>query len=169
MPMKRPSSPMLHAAPARRELVPLAVVADHVAREYLAGAELRSVRLKLRLRSTPLVLGDTAALFRVLANLLENAIASAPPATTVLVEIDSAGPRATIDILDEGPGVPLELRQVVFQPFYTTTADAGGLGLTVARSIVHSHGGQIGFVDCGYGHVRVELPCAISPVAERLN
>ena len=53
--------------------------------------------------------------------------------------------RITIEITDSGPGVPVELRERVFEAFFTTKpAGSGtGLGLSVARAIVHRHGGLL--------------------------
>ncbi len=48
-----------------------------------------------------------------------------------------------IAISDTGPGVPLEVRERLFEPFVTSKKDSTGLGLAIARSIVEAHGGTI--------------------------
>ena len=73
MPSKRPSSPQLQAVPIRRELVSLAVVAANVGRELTPEAWARDVRIKVRMRATPAVLGDPAELFRALSCLVDSA------------------------------------------------------------------------------------------------
>ena len=60
-------------------------------------------------------------------------------------------------IADDGPGIPPELRQRVFDPFFTTRPDGTGLGLTVCARIVADHGGAIHIGDSALGGALVEL------------
>ena len=73
-------------------------------------------------------------------------------ATTILLPIESpwnplqlAGRRVLIEVTDRGPGVPIALRERIFEPFYTTKpAGVGtGLGLSVSKAIVQRHGGVL--------------------------
>jgi len=169
MPTKRPSSPELHAVPVRREVVELTVVAENVARELTPEALERDVRIKLRARGAPAVLGDPTELFRALACLVGNSIRHAPRGTTVLLQVEAASGRALVDVLDEGAAVAAGLRAVVFQPFFVASPEQGGLAFTTARNIVHGHGGQIAFVECDFGHVRVELPLAVDDTPPARN
>ncbi len=100
--------------------------------------------------------GDQAAwvhaevdrLEQVLLNLIQNAIHSVSesdqPGGTVRVTVRSDGrARVCIAVEDDGPGIPDELRERIFEPFYTTRKQGTGLGLSLARRIVEYHGGQL--------------------------
>jgi len=67
-----------------------------------------------------------------------------------------------IDVADTGPGIPPDIRDRIFVPFFTTKSRGTGLGLPTARRLVDAHGGRIAF-DCPRGGgtvVTIELPCA---------
>lgn len=91
---------------------------------------------------------------QALLNILMNALDAAPGGSTVVVVTSDAQgtggrPAVCIEILDEGPGIPSELRQQVFKPFFTrhakpTGANGTGLGLFIARQNINDHGGEIG-------------------------
>ncbi|MGA0032643.1 MAG: sensor histidine kinase [Burkholderiales bacterium] len=90
--------------------------------------------------------GRPQALKRCLANLLENAIKYGGTAKVV---IDDNAERLQISILDEGPGLPPDQLEKVFEPFYrvegSRNRDTGGtgLGLAIAKNVVELHGGRI--------------------------
>lgn len=114
--------------------------------------------------SVPVAMGDKA-LGRVIANLLGNALRYGERA---VVRIEADGPRAVLVIEDEGPGIPPEERERVFEPFHRLEAsrnrDSGGtgLGLTIVRRLVERHGGRIALGSSRHGGlaVRVLLPRA---------
>ena len=56
-------------------------------------------------------------------------------------------PGVAIDFEDEGPGVPRDLREQIFNPFFTTKRDGVGLGLSIVSKIIDEHGGSIRLVD----------------------
>jgi len=92
------------------------------------------------------VQGVTKLLRRVMRNLLENARRYA--AGDITVSLGLAGDQAEIRVCDRGPGVPLELRERIFEPFYrlpgATERDGGvGLGLALVKSITLRHGGVV--------------------------
>jgi len=87
---------------------------------------------------------DRALMRRVLANLVRNAIdASRPARARVHLGIARARDRAVLTVADEGPGIPQELRERVFDPYFTTRHDGTGLGLAIVKKIVLQHGGEI--------------------------
>ena len=63
---------------------------------------------------------------------------------------DKETPQAAIvlEIVDNGPGIPEDIRERIFEPFFTTRETGTGLGLAIVRQIVHSHGGEISLLDC---------------------
>ncbi|MEZ4360364.1 MAG: ATP-binding protein [Kofleriaceae bacterium] len=84
-------------------------------------------------------------LLQVLTNLLDNAAQAAGPGGWVEVSARTRDGALTIEVGDSGPGVPLELRERVFQPFFTTKPPGvgTGLGLPLSRDIAHRHGGRL--------------------------
>jgi signal transduction histidine kinase len=100
-------------------------------------------------------------LTQVLTNLLENAIHAAGPRGWVEIRTSATGNQFTIELSDSGGGVPLALRERVFEPFFTTKPSGvgTGLGLPLARDIVHRHGGTLEIRDRGsHACFVVELP-----------
>jgi nitrogen fixation/metabolism regulation signal transduction histidine kinase len=87
---------------------------------------------------------DRALMRRVLSNLVRNAIdASRPARARVHLGVARARDRAVLTVGDEGPGIPEELRERVFDPYFTTRHDGTGLGLAIVKKIVLQHGGEI--------------------------
>jgi signal transduction histidine kinase len=123
---------------------------DQVVAEWKEQAGARGVRIELEPGSPGLVLRvDAERMRQVLANLLANAIRHSPDVGRVLISARADGARARLEIADEGPGIPAEDLERVFERFYRSdparSADAGGagLGLAIARWIVELHGGTI--------------------------
>ncbi len=115
---------------------------------------------------------DRQMMRRVIDNLLRNALealagegASKPgrPAPRVTVEAEAlAGrERARIVVRDNGPGIPAEAREHIFEPYFTTKATGTGLGLAIVKKIVLEHGGEIEVDSSPEGSIfRIELPMA---------
>lgn len=97
----------------------------------------------------PAVTVDEDRLQLVFANLLTNAIRHSPPGAAVTVRAATVGGDVRVEVLDEGPGIPAELRDVIFDKFAqgADTPGGAGLGLSIAREIVTAHGGTIGVDD----------------------
>ena len=101
------------------------------------------------------VTGDRDRLLQVVANLLSNAAKYSPPGSRVTVSVTAsvgkAGGRLRVEISDNGPGIPREFRNRIFQKFSqadssdTRKKGGSGLGLSIAKAIVEYHGGEIGF------------------------
>ena len=94
------------------------------------------------------ILADRALLFRILFNLGRNAFDAG--ATHVAVRASEEPAAIAVDVVDDGPGVPEELRARLFQPFARGGRPGGsGLGLTIVRDLVQAHGGDITLVSNG--------------------
>lgn len=106
---------------------------------------------------------DGPKIEQVLSNLLSNAHQAAPE-SAVLVGVGRAQGVLSIEVRDRGPGVPLEQRERIFEPFHTTRTRGTGLGLAISRRIVEQHGGRIEIFDSppGGGCFRVVLPATSS-------
>lgn len=100
---------------------------------------------------------------RALANLVRNAIDHGGGSGTITVAVDGSG---GIEVRDEGPGIPPEERENVFQPFYRLQPQSrgAGLGLNLARQIAELHGGTVRILDGAWrgARLRMELPTSSS-------
>ncbi len=147
---------------ARAE-VDLGDVAARVAARSARQAAAAGVELVADPSPAP-VRGDPALLERAVANLVENGLKYAPRGSHVIVRCARDGGRATVEVEDDGPGIPPEHAEHVFERFYRADAargrDAGaGLGLPIARAIAEAHGGRLELVRAAPGALfRVTLP-----------
>lgn len=103
----------------------------------------------------PTVTGDPVQLRAVLQNLVANAAKFTRPGVPARIEIDSTrvGERWRIEVCDQGPGIPDDQQERVFQPLARVNEDVegSGIGLSTCRRIVEAHGGRIGLVNAAYG------------------
>ena len=111
------------------------------------------------------VRADASQLRRALLNLARNASGAmhGRAGDVVLTAAGTeGGARVRIEVRDRGPGVPAELREKIFAPFFTTREKGTGLGLAFVREIVRDHGGEVSVADApGGGAIfRIELPAA---------
>lgn len=111
-------------------------------------AAARGVKLESFVQSTPLpIKGDRVQLQQVLINLMTNAMdamSQNPSAAHVIsVNADRADKFAIISVSDAGPGIPPDKLKKVFDPFFTTKSHGMGMGLSIARTIVEAHNGQL--------------------------
>jgi signal transduction histidine kinase len=95
----------------------------------------------------PEVMGDPEQLKEVLVNLIINACEEMKEGGTIMIEERLFGQRphqfAVLSLSDSGPGIPDELKEKVFQPFFTTKDEGTGLGLSIASRIIDEHGGRL--------------------------
>jgi signal transduction histidine kinase len=126
-------------------------------------AAARGVRVELLLEEDPppARIGPDA-LRQVLLNLTLNAIEASESGGTVRLTAAPCEGGVAIAVEDEGPGVPEPLRERLFEPFFSTKARAGGLGLAITRRLVEEAGGAIHVEDCTPrgARFRVTLPLA---------
>ncbi|MGI6285013.1 Signal transduction histidine-protein kinase AtoS [Moorella humiferrea] len=93
----------------------------------------------------PLLCLDPGQMKQVILNLTSNAIQATGPGGIVIISsyFDAANRQVVTTVEDNGPGIPPEKLNLIFEPFYTTKENGTGLGLTLSRRIVASHGGKI--------------------------
>jgi PAS domain S-box-containing protein len=110
---------------------------------------------------------DPAALHGVVLNLLQNAASATQGPGRVQVDIGRETDRSWLRVRDDGEGIPEELKEKVFEPFFTTRHGGSGLGLAVARHTVEQHGGRLSLEPAPGGgtDALVELPLHPSPDA----
>jgi signal transduction histidine kinase len=116
----------------------------------------------------PAIQGDPSAWRQVLFNLLRNALDASPRAGRIRVACRAANGQVTLEIEDDGPGIPEANRDRVFEPFFTTKGPGHGtgLGLAIVHRIVAAHGGTITIATSASGGARivVTVPAARDPV-----
>jgi two-component system sensor histidine kinase ChvG len=86
---------------------------------------------------------------QVITNFVDNALSFAPPGSRITVTGTQAGTRVRVSVADQGPGVPQDNIESVFERFYTERPEGesfgthSGLGLSISRQIIEAHGGRI--------------------------
>ncbi|MCD6058187.1 MAG: histidine kinase [Thermomicrobiales bacterium] len=149
-----------------REPVDLAALAREAAADFAAVAPDRP--FEQQLEDETVVLGDRIRLRQMIDNLLANAWTHTPTATPVRLSVRRRGQDAELVVADEGPGIPPQAQERVFERFWR--ADPGrtrqrggtGLGLAIVASIVAAHGGTVALASTpGRGTIfTVRLPLA---------
>ena len=121
------------------------------------------VRVTVEQESRASLWMDQARITRCLANLLKNAFEAVRSHGEIHLRFWDEGESLQIAVHDNGPGVPLEVRDRVFEPFVTFRKQGGtGLGLAIAKSVVEAHHGRI-WMDPGAGATfRISLPRRIT-------
>jgi two-component system sensor histidine kinase PilS (NtrC family) len=117
--------------------------------------------------SAPPVVADPDLLKLVFSNLFINGAHAMHGRGRISVSIESPAPWCRVAIRDEGPGIPADIRDKIFVPFFTTKSRGTGLGLPTAKRLIEAHQGTIS-VDCpsdGGTIVTVQLPLASSPAS----
>jgi len=93
--------------------------------------------------SLPEIMADTDMLYQSFLNILINAMQSMPSGGNIVIGIEANGKMVTVKIDDEGEGIPDELLEKIWDPFFTTKKKGTGLGLGIVKNIIESHGGSI--------------------------
>ena len=138
-----------------------------------ARAEARGFELRLTLDAAVRVRAGAGELEHVVLNLLTNALDAAgstelPPGRVSITTRCEQG-RALLTVADTGPGVPAELREVIFELLRGTNPHGMGLGLWLSRSIVERHGGRLQLLEGAAGQgacFEVELPRVTTAAAD---
>ena len=130
----------------RRPVAPRQLVDDALDAQRGVAADHQVVLVATVAPGLPAVSVDEDRLHLVFANLLTNAIRHSPPGAAVTARATAGAGAVRIEIRDEGPGIPPERREVIFDKFAQGSDAPGGagLGLSIAREIVVAHGGAIG-------------------------
>jgi two-component system sensor histidine kinase KdpD len=121
---------------------------DEVVAQALASLGERAAHVVTEVpESLPRIHTDAALLERAVANVIDNAVTFSPPGEPLRVQAAALGDRVELSIVDRGPGIRPEQRELVFQPFQRLgdqhTGTGVGLGLAVARGFVDALGGEL--------------------------
>jgi PAS domain S-box-containing protein len=141
---------------APTDLVPLVTTTAHLLSEDPA---LKEVDVEVE-GSAPTISADPDMLRIVFQNLLINGAHAMHGKGRIRVAIGAVDSRCQIAFIDSGPGIPTEIREKIFTPFFTTKTRGSGLGLPTAKRLIEAHNGQIA-IDCppaGGTAVVIRLP-----------
>ena len=122
-----------------------------------------NVTLKLELSKEPLpVRGDPSELLRTYINLVKNALEAVQDIDegTITFTARQEEDQAITEVIDNGPGIPLDVQDRIYEPSFSTKTSGAGLGLAIARQAVELSGGSISFsTELGQGTtMRIDLP-----------
>ncbi len=134
------------AVPLAEQSIALDVLTRNAIEETLALAEARRIDLGCIRLERAKVRGDSLHAFALIRNAIDNAVRYTPPGGWVDVSLVIDGEFALLAIEDTGPGIPLDLRERVFEPFFRilgTQQSGNGLGLAIVRSAAHALGGNV--------------------------
>jgi signal transduction histidine kinase len=150
----------------RPELAPVALrplVSALIARESGSGEGGPSIVLEVSDSDEPIASGDARQLQRAIGNVLRNAVRYARERVVIELWRDGPARQVVVEVRDDGPGIPLEHRQRVFEPFARVDASRSregggmGLGLAIARRIIDTHRGSIAIEDAPEGGARLVM------------
>jgi len=142
----------------------LAGIIDDVQRSLSGQAKQQGVRLESAVRPDPNVrlCTDVALLTEALLELGANALRVMSSGGTLEMSAETGTGQVVIEVRDQGPGIPDNVRQRIFEPFYTTTLDRSGLGLPTVRKIATTLGGELELADSGPGETTFRFVFPIS-------
>ena len=150
--------------------VDLAELAGDVVGEQTAAADAAGVELDLDL-GEGIVMGDRALLWRLIGNLVENAIRYNRPGGWARLQVATEGPNVLLKVENSGPVIAPEMVETLFEPFQRGTTgprsrtSGHGLGLTIVRSVAAAHDGEVTAIALPEGGltVTVRIPAATTP------
>ncbi|MFK0690563.1 sensor histidine kinase [Mesorhizobium sp. IMUNJ 23033] len=149
----------------RADRVDLTEAARHVLETQAPAALARNIDLGLDETGPVAVVGDGTMLRELIVNLVDNALRYTPAGGTVTVKLAAINGEAVLTVADDGPGIPADEREHVFERFYRlagATEEGSGLGLAIVREVVENAGGRVTLADGAAGGlvVEVRLPLA---------
>jgi signal transduction histidine kinase len=148
---------------------------EETAARWQPVAEMRRVTLDVAAPGSGAVYGDAVLLRTVLDNLIDNAIRYSPTLAVVKLTAERQGGDWVIEVADQGPGVPEEMREHIFDRFAradtarTRRGGGAGLGLSLSAAVVGAHGGSLRLADDASPGARfqIRLPAEVPTQAVR--
>jgi signal transduction histidine kinase len=128
-----------------REVLPLHELVWQLARQEAREAGEHGVQVDASAVSEATVLGDAYYLRQAVENLIRNACEAMAgrEGACLRLGVERSGGMAAVRVSDNGPGIPPERLEEIFQPFVSTKGKGMGLGLSICREIVEGHGGRV--------------------------
>jgi signal transduction histidine kinase len=157
--------------PIEAGTVDLAATAATLGREFEAVARAADHQLSVEANGQAVARADGDRVLRIGRALVENALRHTPPGTRVWITASESDGSAVLEVRDDGPGVPPDQAENVFERFYRvegTRASGSGLGLAIARELAELMGGALRLESNGGGTV-VELSLPVEDAFSREN
>lgn len=150
---------LMYARPPRPQVVrfDLSDLLDDVVRLLRSDPAWQHVTIERPASPSIEVSADPELVKMAIQNLMINAMQAMDGQGTVRLEMHDADGLAQIDVVDSGRGIPIEVLERLFTPFYTTKARGTGLGLAMSRRIAESHGGDVEVLRTGEGGTTMRL------------
>ncbi|MGI8727510.1 MAG: ATP-binding protein [Solirubrobacterales bacterium] len=148
------------AMPLTSKVLSLPVVIEEASSEF--GPQLTEASVELRTEGSgspePHVQADRGRTLQILRILIDNAIKHTPEGTEIKIEASTSDRYGIVSVTDNGPGIPPEGRERVFERFYTADAVSGsGLGLSIARELALRMDGELNLATSRRGRTTFEL------------
>lgn len=149
--------------PLKRVVCDVAELLRRTAAHFDSFAVDRGITLKVHAADPVLAAVDPAKLQRTVLNLLANAFKFTPEGGSVRLQLYADPSVLRLEVADSGPGIPVEHREVVFEPFrqldggMTRRHGGTGLGLAIARDFITLHGGSIGVATAPEGGALLDI------------
>ncbi|MEO6773636.1 MAG: protoglobin domain-containing protein [Kofleriaceae bacterium] len=135
------------------------IVRELVTIEHAAAAQ-HGVELLVVADGPVVAQFDAHKLRQILFNLVRNAVEAVPSAGHVTISVSRDSTHFNVRVEDDGPGIPDEIRQRIYEPFFTTKQRGTGLGLAIVHSMVTLHHGTIDIASNPHGtRIDVAMPC----------
>lgn len=127
-----------------REAIEIAALIDELRHTVEPVARQAGVALVVAPAAEGTVSGDRKAIASALVSLLENAVQACGDGGEVGLAVEQGGGEVCFVVCDNGRGIPRDIQERLFEPFFTTREEGTGLGLAIARGVARVHGGDIG-------------------------
>jgi len=134
---------------ARKEVLSIPAIINFTVDSFEKAATDKSLVLNVKTQpQIPPVMGNVVRLRQMLANLISNAINYTPSGGTITVEVSNQSQQVILQVIDNGPGIPISEQPHIFDKFYRGSnlpeeVSGTGLGLAIVKSIVEDHHGRI--------------------------
>lgn len=125
-------------------------VVDEILTLLCPEAERAGVILEWKPDANVIVSADADLLRQALLNVVRNALDAMPAGGRLRVSVKRAGGMCEISVSDTGPGIPVEVRERIFEPYFSTKESGSGIGLALTMRAMQMHGGSVD-VDCASG------------------
>jgi two-component system sensor histidine kinase GlrK len=147
-------------------------VIDNVVDNHRMEAVTKKLEIRTSLKEVTL-LADREKVRMALDNLVSNAVKYSPVGGRIGIRMARKAEKVVVDVMDEGPGIPSDERERIFEPFFQGKMPSGrhvrgtGIGLSVVHECVEAHGGNVGVRvrPTGGSHFRITLPVSYEPQA----
>jgi len=128
----------------------------------------KNQNIQVAITDVPVIKGNFNRLLQVFLNLISNSMDAMVEGGNIHISTGVDDDSVLVTVSDDGPGIPEELREKIFSPFFTTKQNGTGLGLSIVEEIIREHGGKIKLQDSKKGATFViQLPCMEGAYADQ--